>query len=261
MARTAAQADADGLTLAELQSIGAEAGIGPEYIAAAAAEFKGDAPADDTPWWYPGPATVEAETVVPGTVTDGPVWAAMVRELRDTFDTDGVAAQLGNTLEWSFEPPTGGESTRVEVTPEPHGTRIRITRSKTSAARLGPMAAGTLGVSGLLLGGLIFAIKGFDVAGLVLMVMLIAVGLSLAALNIPLYRATVRRDQHTLDHLVDRLELIALKGMPARQTASSESATSAEPATTEHQWDAPEVGAEAPREETRLVSDQQRTTS
>lgn len=222
MARTAAQADADGLSLAELQAIGAEAGIDPEYVAAAAAEFNAPAAADDTPWWYAGPATVEAETVVPGTRPDGAVWAAMVRELRDTFGTDGVATQLGDTLEWSYTPPMGGESTRVTVTPERYGTRIRITRSKVAAAQLGGILGGTLGISGLVVGGLILAIKGFDVVGLLFMVVLMAVGAAFMGLNIPVYRAAVRREQEQFDALMDRLELVALKGQsPGFQAASS----------------------------------------
>ena len=211
MARSALRAGAHGLSLADLQSIGAEAGIDPEYVAAAAAELSAEDPADDTPWWYAGSATVRAETVVPGTITDGPVWMAMVRELRDTFGTDGVATQLGDALEWSFEPPMGGESTRVDVTPEPHGTRIRITRSKTQAARTGAMMGGTLGICGVFVGAAIFTINGFDLVGLAFMLMIVALGAAVAGTSIPLYRRTVRREQRAFDSLIDRLELIALK--------------------------------------------------
>jgi hypothetical protein len=223
MARSALRAGAHGLSLADLQAVGAEAGIDPAYVAAAAAELSAVDATEDTPWWYAGPATVRAETVVPGTITDGPVWVAMVRELRDTFDTDGVATQLGDALEWSFEPPMGGESTRVDVTPEPHGTRIRITRSKTQAARMGAMMGGMLGGCGVFVGALIFAIKGFDVAGLALMLMLLAAGAALTGLNIPLYRRTIRREQRAFDSLIDRLELIALKSNV--QSAQSEAHT------------------------------------
>lgn len=221
MAR-AAQADADGFSLAELQSIGAEAGIDPTYIAAAAAEVQTDSTTEDVPWWYAGSPTVEVEAVVPGPVTDGPVWAALVRELRTTFGADGVATQLGNALEWSFEPPMGGESTRVDVTPEPHGTRIRITRSKLSTARMGAMLGGMFGVSGLVLGALILGIKGFDLAGLAFMLALWVVGAAIAGLNIPVHRAAVRREQEQFDRLMDRLELIVLKANtpPAQTTAA-----------------------------------------
>jgi len=220
MARAAAPANANGLTLAELQAIGAEAGIAPEYVAAATAEYSADDPDDDTPWWYAGPATVAAKTVVPGTITDGPVWAAMVRELRDTFGTGGVATQIGDSLEWSFSPPMGGASTRVTVTPEPHGTRIRITRSKLSSARMGAVIGGTFSISGLAVGGLIFTFKGFDVVGLAFMVVLMAVGAAFMGLSIPVYRSAVRREQEQFDALMDRLELIALKERPAMQRST-----------------------------------------
>ena len=191
--------------------MGAEAGIAPKYVAAAAAELSTEDLADDTPWWYAGPATVRAETVVPAPITDGPVWAAMVRELRDTFGTDGVATQLGGALEWSFEPQIGGDSTRVDVTPEPHGTRICITRSKTQAARTGAQMGGTLGICGFFVGAAIFTINGFDLVALAFMLMIVALGAAVTGISIPLYRRTVRREQRTLDRLVDRLELIALK--------------------------------------------------
>lgn len=211
MARSALRTDADAVSLADLQAIGAEAGIDPTYVAAAAAELSTEDSADDAPWWYAGPASVRAETVVPGIVTDGPAWAAMVRELRDTFGTDGVATQLDDTLEWSFEPQVGGDSTRVDVTPEPHGTRICITRSKTQAARMGALMGGTLGVCGFCTGALIFAINGFDLVALAFMLMIVALGAALTGISIPLYRRTVRREQRAFDRLIDRLELIALK--------------------------------------------------
>ena len=226
MARAALEANANGLSLADLQSIGAEAGIDPAYIAAAAAELQTDDAEDEVPWWYAGSPTIEAEAVVPGAITDGPVWAAMVRDLRDTFGTGGVATQIGDTLEWSSEPPTGGASTRVTVTPEPHGTRIRITRSKVSAAQFGGMMGGTVGISGLAAGGLIFAVNGFNVAGLLFTVAVMAVGAAIMGLSIPVYRAAVRREQEQFDALMDRLELIALKAnaqsaQPEAQTPES----------------------------------------
>ena len=225
MARAALEANANGLSLADLQSIGAEAGIDPAYIAAATAELQTNDAEEAVPWWYAGSPTIEAEAVVPGAITDGPVWAAMVRELRDTFGTGGVATQIGDTLEWSFKPPMGGASTRVTVTPEPHGTRIRITRSKLSSARLGAVIGGTFGISGLVVGGLIFAFKGFDVVGLLFMVVLMALGAATMGLNIPMYRAAVRREQEQFDALMDRLELIALKAN-AQQSAQPEAQTS-----------------------------------
>jgi predicted lipid-binding transport protein (Tim44 family) len=107
------------------------------------------------------------------------------------------------------------------VTPEPHGTRIRITRSKLSTARMGAMLGGMFGVSGLVLGALILGIKGFDLAGLAFMLALWVVGAAIAGLNIPVHRAAVRREQEQFDRLMDRLELIVLKAnTPPAQTAA-----------------------------------------
>lgn len=233
MARAATQADADGLSLAELQAIGAEAGIDPAFVAAAAAEFNTPEPANDTPWWYAGPATVKAECVVPGTITDGPVWAAIVRELRNTFDADGIATQLADTMEWSFDQAQGTESTRVTVTPESYGTRIRITQSMRELAQVGPILGGSFGLTGLIIGTLL-AMGNFDpeVAGIT--ILFVVLSLLCIGAGIPLYRAYARRRQRRLDSLMDRLELIALKEMPpASDTATTapgthESATSGE---------------------------------
>jgi hypothetical protein len=225
MAQAAARADADSLSLAELQAIGAEAGIDPAYVAAAAAEFSTPESADDTPWWYAGPDTIEAECVVPGTITDGPVWAAIVRELRSTFDADGVATQLANTLEWSFETHSG-ESTRVTVTPEQHGTRIRVVKSMRSTAQVGSVLGGSFGLTGLILGTLV-AVGDFEPGITGLAMMFVALSLLCIGAGIPLYRAYARRKQHELDSLMDRLELIALKEAPRPTTVATSAPSSA----------------------------------
>lgn len=252
VAQAAARADADGLSLAELQSIGAEAGIDPAYIAAAAAEFSTPEPKDDTPWWHAGPDAIEAECVVPGLITDGPVWAAIVRELRSTFDTDGVATQLANTLEWT----QGGESTRVTVTPEQHGTRLRVVQSLRNAAQVGPTLGGSFGLTGLILGTLV-AIGDFEPTITGLAVMFAVLGLICIGAGIPLYRAYARRQQRRLDGLMDRLELIALKEAPRSHStvASTPSSSAAGPPLGETVDDNASSG-EAPSR-----SDRQRTRS
>lgn len=220
MAQAAVRADADGLTLAELQAIGTEAGIDPAYVAAAAAEFSTPEPTDDAPWWYAGPATIEAEGVMPGTITDGPVWAAIVRELRNAFDADGIATQLDNTLEWSFNRAQGTESTRVTATPEQHGTRIRITQSMRELAQVGPMMGGGFGLVGLAIGATLALGGGQpDVVGP--MVVFMALSVLFLGAGIPLFRAYARRQQHRLDAIMDRLELTALKAMPSSNRATT----------------------------------------
>ena len=208
MARAALQADADGLSLADLQSIGAEAGIDPAYIAAAAAELQTDEADEDVPWWYAGSPTIEAEAVVPGTITDGPVWAAMVRELRDAFADDGTATQLDTTLEWSTN--KNGRSIRVTATPEAYGTRIRIGQSTKDSAQVIAILTGTFLSASLLLGSL-FAMGSFDSDVLMLPVIFAAAALLCFGVGTPLYRSHLRRQQQTFDGVMDRLELIALK--------------------------------------------------
>ena len=260
MARAATQADADGLSLAELQAIGAEAGIDPAYVAAAAAEFSTPEPVDDTPWWYAGPATVEAECVIPGTITDGPVWAAIVRELRSTFDADGIATQLDNTLEWSFDQAQGTESTRVTATPEPYGTRIRVTQSMRELAQVGPILGGSFGLTGLII-GVTLATGDFDADVAVVMAMFVALGLLFLGAGIPLYRAYARRRQRRLDSLMDRLELIALKEMPDSKKTLTTVPPSSTSATSVGRLDNAVLDADVPDGDPNPTPDRQRTSS
>jgi hypothetical protein len=255
VAQAAARADADGLSLAELQAIGAEAGIDPAYIAAAAAEFSTPEPKDDTPWWYAGPNKIETECVVPGTITDGPVWASIVHELRSTFDTDGVATQLANTLEWSFMTQSG-ESTRVTVAPGPHGTRIRVVQSMRNAAQVGPSLGGSFGVMGLILGTLV-AIGDVEPTITGLAVILVVLSLVCIGAGIPVYRAYAQRQQRRLDGLMDRLELIALKEAPR----SSSTATSAHSSSAASSPPGETVNQNASSGEVPDRSDRQRTQS
>jgi hypothetical protein len=227
MARATLDANAGDLTLSDLQAIGAEAGIAPAYVAAAAAELESPDTTEDAPWWYSGPTEIKAEAVVPGTITDGPVWAAMVRALRNELGGNGTVTQLDTTLEWSID--RNGQTVRVTATPEAHGTRIRIAQSTKEMARVIPILSGTFGITSLLL-AILYAAGGFEPDVAMLPVIFGAIALLVFAAGTPAFRSHLRKQQRQLDRMLDRLELIALKQMasPVEEAAQAESSMRSE---------------------------------
>jgi len=152
----------DGLTLNELQKIGDESGIPPEYIAAAARDLdrpaREQAPVDEEPEtprgverFYGMKASARIEQTVPGRVGDE-AWADIVRVLESVFQNKGEVSEAGPLREWrlassfgfdmrafgsgsgvndwlklfdSMSDPTKGPVT-VEVSPEGDRTRIEM---------------------------------------------------------------------------------------------------------------------------------------
>ena len=112
-------APADGLTLAELEAIGRDAGITPAFIARAAASL-------DRPVATPPPKTVlglpisVARTVeLPGTFTDED-WDRLAADLRETFQAHGTAQRDGSLRQWR------NGNLEVLVEPSPSGHRLRM---------------------------------------------------------------------------------------------------------------------------------------
>ncbi|MDX1420093.1 MAG: hypothetical protein R3181_09010 [Rubricoccaceae bacterium] len=129
-ARRAEDASRAGLTLEELQRIGAEAGIDPAHVAAAAlAHVRGERP----------PAPVERETllgmptrlrrtrVLAVPLTDA-LWAQALPVLRDTFGGDGDSSLEGPARTWRLRPARSTHDRPVQVTftPEGGGTRVEV---------------------------------------------------------------------------------------------------------------------------------------
>ena len=130
----------EGLTLTELQQIGHEAGITPEFIARAAASIE-RADATLRPRTYLGlPFTVARTVHLPGPFSERD-WELLVGDLRETFQASGEIRRDGAFREWR------NGNFHVHVEPTESGHRLRL-HTRNDISRLG------------LTGGLILLIMG-----------------------------------------------------------------------------------------------------
>ena len=103
-----------GLTLAELQAVGAEVGIDPGHIEAAAAALAAGEPAPVANV-LGVPERIYAVRTLPAPLGDA-AWVALVDALRESFGHAGTAEQLGGRRTWSVPDvvTSRGLSVRVE---------------------------------------------------------------------------------------------------------------------------------------------------
>ena len=116
-----------GLTLAELQSIGREAGISPEMIQKAAQRFK---PGQQPTRRLLGLPLGVAQTVEFDRKLTDEEWERIVADLRETFEAKGVVRQQGSLRQW-----TNG-NLQALLEPTATGQRLRMRTVKGNAPGL-----------------------------------------------------------------------------------------------------------------------------
>lgn len=149
-AREQRPSSADGLTLAELQAIGREVGVAPERIAEAASALDRGAAAGPRRTYFGMPVSVGRVVDLSRAPTDRE-WELIVAELRETFGAHGHERSHGNLRAW-----TNG-NLHALVEPTESGYRLRLGTLKGDAAPLMHV-----GLGGVLLGGVLSFIVGFD---------------------------------------------------------------------------------------------------
>ena len=123
------------LSLTELQDIGQAAGLSPESIAKAIAEVRSGPPDPEAAAFWGAPTTVQNTRVLPGPLTDE-AWEDMVSQLRRTFQTQGIAASVGSTREWTATNKAGALSNlHVVATPTAEGARVTLSTSRAEEAK------------------------------------------------------------------------------------------------------------------------------
>lgn len=142
----ATSSEASGLTLAEIQSIGSEAGLEPAMVARAAASL--DARPLRTSLGQP----IEVGRVVhlPRNLTDHE-WDQLVAELRSTFRAQGKVTTSGGIREWR------NGNLHAALEPTQGGYRLRLGTLKGDAAGIN-----ALGAMGLVAGVTTFAALWFS---------------------------------------------------------------------------------------------------
>lgn len=112
------RAGSAGLTLAELQEVGAAAGIAPAFVAEAAAAVDAGGTGVEK---GPGRLVVRRTRKLAAPVDDEQ-WATMVAALRRHSGQTGVVHEVGRLREWV----SGGGEEPVRVTLEPQGAAARL---------------------------------------------------------------------------------------------------------------------------------------
>lgn len=120
---------ATGFTLAELQEIGAEAGIAPEEIAAAARAVSTQASAPPVRTLLGAPRSVARIVPLTRELADAE-WTRIVVALRETFGAEGRIREYGSLRTW--------RNGNLQVHAEPDGDGYRL---RTLPFRAGPRRA------------------------------------------------------------------------------------------------------------------------
>ena len=131
----------EGLTLAELQHIGQEAGITPAFIARAAATLN-QADVPPPPSTYLGlPLSVARTVALPGPLSDEG-WDRLVGDLRETFQASGEVWRDGSLRQWR----NGNLYAHVEPTDSGHRLRFRTTSATLQSGLIGGLILFAVGL-------------------------------------------------------------------------------------------------------------------
>ncbi len=141
-----------GLTLAELQEVGLEAGLPPERIAAAAAALDARPPALPRQTSLGAPTGVQRAVELPREATERE-WQILVGELRDTFQARGQVEVRGDMKVWR----NGNLFAALEPTAD--GQRLRMGTKKA-----GSKEVNRAGIFMLVVGLILLVTRGLDAA-------------------------------------------------------------------------------------------------
>lgn len=131
----------EGLTLAELQQIGEEAGITPEFIARSAAAVDRTRPAQPPTRFLGLPLSVARTVDLPGPLSDEN-WDRLVVDLRETFQAHGKLRRDGSLREWK----NGNLHALVEPTESGHRLRLHTFKGNAQSGLWGGLAAFAFGL-------------------------------------------------------------------------------------------------------------------
>lgn len=203
----------EGMTLAQLQDVGREAGIPAHLIAAAAQSL--DQPAPGAPRRFLGfPIGVGRTIELDRKLTD-PEWEHLVGELREIFEARGAVRYDGAFRQWT----NGNLQILLEPTPTGHRVRMRTTNG---GAR--PMMSAGLAVLGFaVVPFLIGAVMGtIDAKAISSGAMLLLSGTGIFAVGAFRLPRWASRRQQQFDAIAERLLLVTRT--PAAEPATIASA-------------------------------------
>ena len=135
---TRALAPTEGMTLAQLQAIGREAGLRPDLVAAAARVVASESARKAR---FLGLPIGVARTIELDRKVDDAEWDDLVARLRQTFDAPGSLRYDGPFRQWS----NGNLRVMLEPTPSGHRVRFRTVNGGAQAAITGGLASLAMG--------------------------------------------------------------------------------------------------------------------
>ena len=195
----------EGMTLAELQAIGREAGIAPERVALAAAEI--DQLGNATSRRFLGLPLGVGRTVELGRRLTDDEWDRLVVDLRETFDARGVVRQEGSFRQWT----NGNLQALVEPSATGHRIRLRTTNAGLRGWMMGGLSMiGLAGVSSL---AAVVGDTGQVITAVVVQLGAIGAGMfAFGALRVPSW---ARTRQKQMEDVASRLAQPRSLGAPA----------------------------------------------
>ncbi len=151
----------EGLTLAQLQEVGAEVGIAPDFVARAArAVERGDLVPTQRHTWLGMPVGV-SRTVDFGRTVSDEEWDRIVVRLRETFEARGRLQREGAFRQW-----TNG-NLQALLEPTASGHRLRLTTRKGDVASRVWLSGMAMGASTLIWTAMLARGGTLDVGALV----------------------------------------------------------------------------------------------
>ena len=207
------------LSLADLESVAIEAGIDPDHVRTAASELalrRSPLPASLPPATTRMglPERVDADRVLPVTL-DEATWGLMVQELREFAGSPGVMSSVGGVWEWHSR--TDGQSDTVSLRAEflPVGaTRLTVSRNTRAAAQTPMILGGTfaLMIATLFVLWVVFPPADPVVGAPSLLGLMAAAGAALTGTSFVTGQRRLAKTEARLGSLMDRMELLALRG-------------------------------------------------
>lgn len=273
-----------GLTLDELKAIGAESGLDPAHVEAAAADIERGPVVPPSlsllERFYDLPASIRVERVLPGSLDDA-TWHEAVETLRSVFNTRGKSEVIGPIREWSAFTSSGFDyralfeddtwytmleglnltqnATRspvhVEVTPEGASSRITATyRMPSSRLWEAPSLIGIFALMALIT-SLVFLLTGLPIVLFLIPLGLLGLGSGIGLAKRHAHRAEIQTTRQRIEKAMDRIEHLHAVTAPSstRASASHTDTRSAEsaPLDGDIEDEAPSSTGSAPHRRTR----------
>jgi hypothetical protein len=191
------QPAAGGMTLAELQDIGREAGLPPEAVAEAAEALRRrGARLPAQPTFLRIPIGVARTVTLERPLSDDE-WGELVAELRTTFEAAGNVRSDGSFREWR------NGNLRVSAGPVLDGYQVEMRTSRGSARSLMTAGGVMTGISAALMGATTLTV-GIG-AGAAEMAPLLTIGAALFGAGVLQLPAWARRRREQFDRIAGRL--------------------------------------------------------